>query len=106
MPDELRTYRVAVSPRAAQMLASHAAFLAGVSRAAADRLVKEFNASANSLTQMPNRCPWFVSDYVPGYKYRYLIFEKRYFMIYQVIDDAVYIEYVIDCRQDYDWLIR
>ncbi len=106
MPDDMQTYRVVVSPRAARMLVSHAAFLAGVSRDAAERLVREFRASAESLSRMPNRCPWFIGEFVPRNQYRYLIFEKRYLMIYQVIDSTVYIEYVVDCRQDYGWLIR
>lgn len=33
-------------------------------------------------------------------------FEKRYMIIFQIIDDIVYADYVVDCRQDYNWLIR
>lgn len=33
-------------------------------------------------------------------------FEKRYMIIFQIVDDIVYADYVVDCRQDYNWLIR
>lgn len=50
-------YGVIVSERAAQMLVSHAAFLAQVSPEAAERLTAEFEKAANSLELMPQRCP-------------------------------------------------
>ncbi len=55
---------------------------------------------------MPFRCPWLTAEYLPANKYRYLIFEKRYLMIYQVRDNTVYVDYVVDCRRDYGWLLR
>lgn len=48
-------YRVIVSARAAQMLVSHAAFLAQTSPAAAERLTVEFEKAAKSLELMPQR---------------------------------------------------
>ncbi|MCI9067419.1 MAG: hypothetical protein HFI65_01835 [Lachnospiraceae bacterium] len=33
-------------------------------------------------------------------------FEKRYMMILQIVDDIVYADHVVDCRQDHGWLIR
>lgn len=56
--EQQNKYRVIVSARAAQMLVSHAAFLAQVSPAAAERLTVEFEKAAKSLEQMPQRCPW------------------------------------------------
>ena len=47
-------YRVIVSARAAQMLVSHAAFLAQTSPAAAERLTVEFEKAAKSLELMPH----------------------------------------------------
>lgn len=99
-------YRVIVSERATQMLVSHAAFLAQVSPEAAERLTVEFEKTANSLEMMPQRCPWLSGEYVPRSAYRFILFEKRYILIFQIIDDIVYADYVVDCRQDYTWLIR
>ncbi len=99
-------YRVIVSKRAAQMLISHAAFLADVSQTAADRLICSFEEAANTLETMPERCPWLISEYMPRNKYRKLLFEKRYLLLFQIKDNTVYIDYVVDCRQDYTWLLR
>lgn len=99
-------YRVIVSQRAAQMLVSHAAFLARVSPEAAERLTAAFEQAAKSLEQMPRRCPWLTGAYIPRSTYRYLLFEKRYLLIFQIEDDTVYADYVLDCRQDYGWLLR
>ena len=34
------------------------------------------------------------------------LIEKRYMLIFQIVDNTVYADYVVDCRQDYGWLIR
>ena len=99
-------YRVIVSEQAARMLVSHASFLAQVSPKAALRLTEEFEKSAHSLETMPQRCPWLIGDYIPRNAYRYILFEKRYMLIFQITDDTVYIDSVLDCRQDYGWLFR
>ena len=78
-------YHVIVSARAAQMLVSHAAFLAQVSPAAAERLTVEFEKAAKSLEQMPQRCPWLKGEYIPKNAYRFILFEKRYMLIFQIV---------------------
>ena len=99
-------YRVIVSERATQMLVSNAAFLAQVSPEEAERLTAEFEKTANSLETMPQRCPWLIGEYIPRNAYRFILFEKRYMIIFQIVDDIVYADYVVDCSQDYSWLIR
>lgn len=104
--EQQNRYHVIVSERAAQMLVSHVAFLAQVSPEAAERLTMEFEKTANSLENMPQRCPWLTGEYIPRNAYRYILFEKRYMIIFQIADDIVYADYVVDCRQDYKWLIQ
>lgn len=99
-------YHVIVSERAVQMLVSHAAFLAKASPKAAEKLTSEFEKAAHSLEVMPQRCPWLRGEYIPKNAYHFLLFEKRYMIIFQIADDIVYADYVVDCRQDYGWLIR
>lgn len=99
-------YHVIVSERATQMLVSHVGFLAKVSPGAAERLTTEFEKAAKSLEFMPQRCPWLTGEYIPGNTYHFILFEKRYMIIFQIADDIVYADYVVDCRQDYNWLIR
>ncbi|MHC1771282.1 MAG: type II toxin-antitoxin system RelE/ParE family toxin [Flexilinea sp.] len=102
MAARVKEYRVIISKKAAQI----AAFLAKASEAAAERLVAAFEIATKSLKQMPQRCPWLAGDFLPGNVYRKLIFEDRYLMIYQIRDDTVYVDCIVDCRQDYEWLIR
>ena len=104
--EQQNKYHVSVSERATQMLVSHVAFLAQVSPEAAERLTAEFEKAANSLELMPQRCPWLTGEYIPRNAYRFILFEKRYMIIFQIVDDKVYADYVVDCRQDYSWLIR
>ena len=99
-------YQVIVSERAAQMLVSHAAFLSQVNLEAAKRLTEEFKKTADSLQLMPQRCPWLSDEYIPRNMYRFILFEKHYMIIFQIFDDIVYADYVVDCRQAYHWLIR
>ena len=96
--------KVIVSRRASQMLIESAAFLAQVSVSAAERLVDEFEKTISSLETMPNRCPVFNADIIPKNCYRYIIFEKRYCALFQIKDNNVYVDFVIDCRKDYGWL--
>ena len=104
--EQQNKHRMIVSERATQMLVSHAAFLAQVSPEEAERLTAEFEKAANSLERMPQRCPWLTGEYIPRNAYRFILFEKRYMIIFQIVDDIVYADYVVDCRQDYSWLIR
>lgn len=86
-----KSYKVIISQKASKMLVSHVAYLAQVNPDAAQHLITEFEEKANSLSFMPFRCPWLSGEYIPSHKYRYLLFEKRYMMIYQIIDDIVYV---------------
>ncbi len=102
---QTRKYQVIVSERAVQMLVEHTAFLSQASPEAAERLADEFEKAANSLETMPQRGAWLRGEYIPHNVYRYLLFEKCYMIIYQIVDDKVYADYVLDTRQDYGWLI-
>ena len=103
--DEQNKYTVIVSEHAKQMLVSHAAFLAQTSVNAAQRLADSFEKIAGSLEFMPQRCTWLTNEFIPRNMYRYILFEKRYMIIFQIKDNTVYEDHVIDCRQDYEWLI-
>jgi hypothetical protein len=103
MPEK---YQVLVSPKANRMLIQHAAFLAGVSESAASELISDFTQDANSLSVLPERCPYLSDDLLPKRKYRKLLFSGHYLMLYQIIEDTVTIDYIVDCRQDYGWLIQ
>jgi len=98
------TYHVMLSQDAKQMLDAHVAFLAQSSEPAAQKLADSAIEAINSLRSMPFRCPKFLEANIPLNQYRYLLFEKRYALIFEIKDNIVFIEYIIDCRQEYTWL--
>lgn len=87
------------------MMISHAIFLAEVDADAALRLVDEYDKAIASLSQLPYRGKRLEREFSLGPDYRYLIFGKRYLLLYTIEDDKVYVDYVIDGRQDYQWLL-
>lgn len=98
-------YKVVVSVEATQMLVSHSRFLAQVSGTAALNLIAEFEIKAKSLETFPERNPWLSNPLIRSGKYRKLLLAKRYLLVYQVKDLVVYIDAVVDCRQDYAFLL-
>jgi len=104
MPNDDNKYRVVIQAPAVEMLLHHTRFLAKVSEAAAKKLADEFTKQAKTLETMPERCPWLIDQLIPEHKYRKLIFAKRYMLIFQVIGNDVYVDAMVDCRQEYSWL--
>lgn len=60
----------------------------------------------SSLRSMPGRYPFFYAAYIPPNKYHKLYIEKYYLILYQIRDQWVYVDYVLDCRRDYRWLLH
>lgn len=44
--------------------------------------------------------------YIMPNKYHKMFVEKRYLVLYQIQDDVVYVDYILDCRKNYSWLIH
>jgi Plasmid stabilisation system protein. len=99
-------HKIEVSDRARQMLTAHVRFLAEVNVKAAEKVRTEVMAGIRSLKSMPERGPFLVGDFIPPNKYHKLFIENWYLILYQIRNQTVYIEYIIDCRQDYSWLLR
>ncbi|MBP2654236.1 MAG: plasmid stabilization system [Firmicutes bacterium] len=104
MSQEDKRYQVIISDRAGEMLVQHAHFLAQVSLAAADKLRVDIIESAKSLQEFPERGSWIVDSALPLNVYRKLLVDRRYMLIYKIKGDKVYIDYMVDCRQEYAWL--
>jgi hypothetical protein len=105
MQDDIKKYKVIISERAIDMMTAHIRFLAQVSEEAAIRLKTEFIKQARSLENLPERGSWITNIYLPANKYRKLKVENRYLIIYQVKDDSVFVDYMVDCRRDFQWLL-
>ena len=88
------------------MLGTHIRFMAQVDKQAATEKKKEIMTAMRSLIQMPQRFPFFEELYITPNKYHKMFVPKWYLVLYQIQDDTVYIEYILDCRKDYGWLIK
>lgn len=99
-------YKVIISERAKEMLGMHVRFMAHVNKSAAEKLKKRLLDEMRSLQEMPQRFPFFNEDYIPANKYHKLYVENWYLVLYQIKDDIVYIDWIVDSRQDYQWLLK
>ena len=98
-------YRVLISAKAKQQIGRHVRFLSNVSVNAARELKERFVKDIQALAFMPGRYPYFTEAYIPAYKYHKMVIDERFLVLYQIKGETVYVEYVIDCREDYDWLL-
>lgn len=101
-----KKYKVIVSDRAKRMLGTHIRFMAQVNKDAAKAKKQELMEAMRSLERMPQRFPFFEEAYIPPNKYHKMFIEKWYLILYQIQDDTVYVEYIVECRKDYNWLIH
>ena len=99
-------YKVIISDRAKESLGLHLRFLAQASKPAAVKLKHRFLEEIRSLEEMPQRYPFFNEEYISVNKYHKLYVENWYLVLYQIKDDRVYVDWIVDCRQDYPWLLR
>jgi plasmid stabilization system protein ParE len=99
-------YKVIISDRAKRMLGTHIRFMAQVNSEAAATKKKQIMSALRSLSQMPERFPFFEEIYIQANKYHKMYIEKWYLVLYQIKDNIVYVDYILDCRKDYGWLIR
>ena len=99
-------YKVIVSLRTRQLLGAHVLFLAQKSPSAACRTKNELMDAIRSLSTMPEHYPFLNAEFIPLNKYHKMFVEKWYLILYQIKDQTVYVDYIVDCRQDYGWLVR
>ena len=101
-----KKYKVIVSDRAKRMLGTHIRFMAQVNKDAAKTKKQELMEAMRSLERMSQRFPFFEEAYIPTNKYHKMFVSKWYLVLYQIQDDTVYVDYILDCRKDYSWIIR
>ena len=80
--------------------------MAQVNKDAAKTKKQELMEAMRSLERMSQRFPFFEEAYIPTNKYHKMFVAKWYLVLYQIQDDTVYVDYILDCRKDYSWLIR
>ena len=101
-----RKYKVIVYEKAKRMFGMHIRFMSRVNKETAVAKKKELITAMSYLKQMPQRFPYFEEAYIPSNKYHKMFVDKWYLVIYQILDDSVYVDYILDCRKDYTWLIK
>lgn len=101
-----RKYNVIVSDCARRMLGEHVRFLAKVNRTAAVKKKKQIMDALRSLSEMPQRFPFFDEMYISKNKYHKMYVDKWYIVLFQIQDNTVEVDYILDCRKDYHWLLR
>ena len=89
-----KQYKVIVSEKAYDTLSKIISYIALDSIEAAVKVKNEISKAMASLS------------YLPYNKYRKLVVLRRYLIIYQCRDEIVYVDYIVDCKQDYQWLIK
>jgi len=95
-----KKYKVFIDPQADRKLAMHIEFLARVSETAAVRLYNEYEESLDFLKHSPTSCPPYIPQKPIDTKLKYKLFGKRYRIVFEIIDNTVYVYDIQDCRQD------
>ncbi len=103
---EKTKYKVVVSDAALAVLDSHAAFLARVNAKAAVKLMDEILSDMESLSEYPQRFPFYENQFISDNRYRKMLSVKRYLILYEIDGESVFVDYIVDCRQNINWLIR
>ena len=101
----VKRYKIVISQRAKSEIENHINFLARVNIEAAKSLKSNIIKDIKSLEFMPQRNSFLINEFISANKYHRMLCQKRYLLLYQIKDDTVYLVLVIDCRQDYSWLI-
>ena len=94
-------YRVIMSRKADEMLVTHVRFLAQVSISAAKILRNEVAFVLKSFEDNPYLYQLEADLNLPAGKYRRVVFAKRYKAIFFISGDTVYVDAIVDCRQEY-----
>ena len=94
-----KKYRVIIDPAVNDRMYDHFEFLARVSESAAERLLDNLVADMYSLERMPYRNPVFNRPYIISGKYRYMVSCKKYLIVYQIVDNTVFVDDIQDSRQ-------
>ena len=105
MDSRNRLYDVVISATAKDMFVQHMLHLTHRSPQKAESLRGKLLEAMQTLESFPLRHPWLSDPMIATFKYRKMVVDKRYLLIYQVRESTVYVDAVVNCRQDYKWLL-
>lgn len=93
-------YAVVFASRVDAQLLKHTEFLAKVSVPAAKAFRNAFAQILAELETNPLRFPMETDPNLPKGLYRKALFAKRYKALFSVAGSTIYLDAVVDCRQD------
>lgn len=93
-------YEIIFSSRVDRMLTNHISFLARVSLPAARKLRNDFADVLKRMAENPYQFQVDTDLNLPEDMYRKALFGKRYKALFTVEGQTVYLDAVVDCRQD------
>ena len=96
----MKEFRIVISEDALSTLDRHADFLANVSGSAARKMVDRLLTDIDSLSKLPERCPFYDNPFIPNNRYRRLLSGKRYLVLYEILENTVFVDYILDGRQE------
>ena len=98
-------YKIIISDKASDMLQKHIAFIGNVSKTSAKKEKDNIVSAIKKLKEDAQIYPFFENEFIPRNKYHKYVVSKRYIILYQIKDNVVYVDYILDTRQDYSWLL-
>ena len=101
-----KQYKIEVSERAKRNLSKIISYIAIENSSYARKVKTELTLSIKSLNRFPERYPFLEGEFIPYNKYHKFVVNGSFIILYVVQDETVRVEYVLDCRQDYQWLVR
>jgi len=99
-------YRIIISEKAKKMIGEAISFIANVDKDAAIKTKDLIINGIKSLNIFPERFPFFDIDYIPKNKYHKMVVDKWCLVLYQIKDKDIFVDYVLDCRKDYRFLVE
>ncbi len=79
--------------------------LALYSPAKAKQCKEIFQTAMIHVSTYPDMAPYLEGDYIPKNRYHKLLLKNNYMVIYQIIEQTIWIEHIFSCKQDYQWLV-
>ena len=93
-------FTIITARRVDSQLRRHAAFLANVSIRAAKQFRNDFSEILDQLEVNPYQFPIDSDPALPQDTYRKALFSKWYKVLFAIENNTVYLDAVVDCRQD------
>lgn len=89
--------KILISNKAKLDLYLHSFYKRKYSKSSSKKFFEDFNSSIQSLSLFPYMYPKISANN----SYRKVLFNKKYLIIYLIENDIIYIDSIINCKQNY-----